>query len=334
MKLLIVTQAIDADHPILSFFLRWVKEFAKHCEEVHVVCLQEGRHDLPDNVIVHSLGKENGGGRLVYLWRFYKYIWSLKGEYDQVFVHMNQIYVILGWPIWSVFRKRISLWYMHGSVPYSLRVAEKLVDKIFTGSPESFRLKSNKVEVTGHGIDTELFKPLDNVEKDLDIITVGRITPSKNLDTLIDLFAEIRKQKNVTLTIVGSSVTDLEMEYETKLKQKVDSMGLADAVKFYGRVAQPDLPEVLNRAKLFVTVAQNGSLDKVVLEAMACGLPVVSMAPGTMSLKLGEGQVSIRKDFVGKCLRFRSSNKQKEPSDYETLKRHNVVNLIPKLIQS
>ena len=58
MKLLIVTQAIDSEHPILGFFHRWVEEFAKHCEHVHVICLQAGKHSLPANVTVHSLGKE------------------------------------------------------------------------------------------------------------------------------------------------------------------------------------------------------------------------------------------------------------------------------------
>ncbi|MCD5381655.1 MAG: hypothetical protein LR008_03730, partial [Candidatus Pacebacteria bacterium] len=106
MKLLIITQVLDTEHPILGFFHRWVEEFAKHCEQVHVICLQEGRHDLPDNVTVHSLGKEShqtGGAtlkrtegtgkvvprvlsrlitKLTYILRFYKLIWQLRHEYD------------------------------------------------------------------------------------------------------------------------------------------------------------------------------------------------------------------------------------------------------------
>ena len=56
-RLLITTQAVDLDDPVLGFFHRWIEEFAKHCESISVICLKEGRHDLPDNVHVYSLGK-------------------------------------------------------------------------------------------------------------------------------------------------------------------------------------------------------------------------------------------------------------------------------------
>ena len=213
MKLLIVTQVVDKNHPILGFFHRWIEEFAVHCEQVSVICLQAGAHDLPPNVQVYSLGKEEGKGRIVRLFRFYKYLWTLRHEYDRVFVHMNQIYVILGAPIWRTLSKKINLWYMHGSVSLSLKIAEKLTDKIFTGSTESFRLKSSKVVVTGHGIDTAHFAP-QVVAKTTDLITVGRITKSKNLETLIDILKVLRETHPVTLTIVGKSVTQNEHDYE------------------------------------------------------------------------------------------------------------------------
>lgn len=49
MKLLIVTQALDQAHPILGFFHRWIEEFAKHFEHIHVIALQYGKSDLPYN---------------------------------------------------------------------------------------------------------------------------------------------------------------------------------------------------------------------------------------------------------------------------------------------
>ena len=57
MRLLILTQKVDINDDILGFFHRWIEEFAKRCEKVIVICLQEGRHDLPSNVKVLSLGK-------------------------------------------------------------------------------------------------------------------------------------------------------------------------------------------------------------------------------------------------------------------------------------
>ena len=332
MKLLIITQVIDKDHPVLGFFHRWVEEFAVHCEHVHVICLQKGIFDLPVNVTVHSLGKEDGVSRVEYLYRFYKNIWKLRHEYDSVFVHMNQIYVLLGAPLWRLLGKRIRLWYMHGSISFSLRIAELFVDKIYTGSPESFRLKSSKVTVTGHGIDTQRFAPQDQ-PKTVDIITVGRITASKNLLTLIDALSALRQSYLATLTIVGVGMTEEERQYEATLKKKIADLNLTAAVTFSGKVAQADLPSVLNQAKVFVTTAQNGSLDKAVLEAMACGLPVVSMAAGTVSLPLGRSQVSTSPELVAELKKVLESDTNTK-MDYVDFVRqnHSLKSLIPKIL--
>ena len=332
MKILILTQVVDINHPILGFFHRWLEEFAKNCEQVSVICLQKGEYNLPDNVAVYSLGKENGDSKVSYLVNFYKLIWKLRDEYSGVFVHMNQIYVILGAPFWRAAGKRIGLWYMHGSVSTSLRIAEKLTNKIFTGSPESFRLRSKKIVVTGHGIDVDRFSPQSTV-KDIDLITVGRITESKNLLTLIDVLKELRSENQVTLSIIGISVTEEEIQYKKKLEIHIDNLGLKESVKFLGKIPQVELPQYLNRAKIFVTVAQNGSLDKAVLEAMACGLPVVSMAPGTASLSLRENQVSNQSNFttqVRSVLELRKFSNQE--NIHVVTESHSIKTLIPKII--
>ena len=61
MRLLIVTQKVDREDDLLGFFHQWIIEFAKHCESVTVICLEEGSHRLPSNVRVFSLGKERCG---------------------------------------------------------------------------------------------------------------------------------------------------------------------------------------------------------------------------------------------------------------------------------
>ena len=110
MKLLIITQKVDRDDPILGFFHRWIEEFAKHCENIIVICLEKGEYNLPKNVQVLSLGKEERESRLAYIKRFYSYIWHKRKEYDSVFVHMNQEYVLLGGFFWKAMRKRVILW--------------------------------------------------------------------------------------------------------------------------------------------------------------------------------------------------------------------------------
>ena len=332
MKFLIVTQVVDENHPILGFFHRWIEEFAKHCEHVHVICLQEGHHSLPPNVTVHSLGKEEGKGRLQYLIRFYKLIWQLRHDYDQVFIHMNQIYVILGAPLWRSLGKRIKFWYMHGAKSWSLRLAAALAQVIYTGSRESFPLKSRKVVVTGHGIDTDHFLPRESI-KTTDLVTVGRITASKNLGLLIEAVAELQSAYPVTLTIVGAPQTESERAYYEALQQSVSANHLENKIIFKGKLIQRDLPNVLGSAKVFVTAATNGSLDKAVLEAMAVGLPVVSMAPGTASLPLGSAQTKDKVGFVEELKKVLESGVTFIPEHVAYVKAsHSLSALIPKLL--
>lgn len=334
MKLLICTQALDTNHPILGFFHNWVLEFSKHCEEVHVVCLQKGNYDLPENVFVYSLGKENKEGRLTYLLRFYSTIWKLRNRYDNVFVHMNQIYAILGFPLWKVYGKKVGLWYMHKSVTRSLKIAEKLVSVIFTGSPESFRLPSKKVFVTGHGIDTDRFVRQE-VQKDIDLITVGRLSRSKNIHAVIDIFIDVQKQlPSVNLSIVGGAVSDDEKAYEAELKQYVEDKHLSEAVHFVGSITQSELPMYLSRAKVFVHTALNGSLDKATLEPLSIGLPLISMAEGTSSLPLAKWHVQDHAAFVAEVILVLETDTSVHTAFLKEYvqKEHSMKALIPKIL--
>src|SRR3989338_2534636 len=124
MRLLIITQAVDNNDPVLGFFVSWIRELSKRFESVDVICLREGTHSLPANVSVHSLGKENLEienwklkilRRPLYIMRFYRYAWSLRRSYDAVFVHMNQEYVLLGAILWKLLGKRVYMWRNHYS---------------------------------------------------------------------------------------------------------------------------------------------------------------------------------------------------------------------------
>ena len=130
MKLLILTQKVDRRDPILGFFHRWIEEFAKHYEQMIVICLQKGEFDLPKNVRVRSLGKEEKLGRWQYLIRFYKYIWQERKNYDAAFVHMNQEYVLLSWKFWKLWGKKIFLWRNHAQGNILTRLAVLFSNKI------------------------------------------------------------------------------------------------------------------------------------------------------------------------------------------------------------
>jgi glycosyltransferase involved in cell wall biosynthesis len=286
MKLLIMTQVLDREHPVLGFFHRWVEEFAQRCDSIEVICLELGTHHLPSNVTVHSLGKEAGKGRLTYLLRFYTLLWSRRHYYDTVFVHMNHIYIILGALPWRLLRKRIGLWYAHGALPRMLHVATLLTHVVFTSTKEGFRIDTKKRVIVGQGIDTVQFVPGPPVANTTPaLVTVGRISPSKNISTLLEACARLQQQGIAYhFTIVGSALTPQEKRYEARMRARVKTLGLDEWVTWLGPVANHNLPGVLQASDIFIHDGATNSLDKSLLEAALCGCVVVSSNPAYKSV--------------------------------------------------
>ena len=266
MRVLLITQTVDVNDPILGFFVRWIEEFAKQCERVEVICLEEGNYSLPENVRVHSLGKERDTGRLMRVGNFYRFIWRQRKEYDVVFVHMNPEYVILGGLFWRVWNKKIALWYTHKSVNLKLRLAALLSNVIFTASAESFRLRTKKLHVMGHGIDEEFFSPDERIMRGTAVLSAGRLSPTKRNDLIIQAAEHFPNE----VLIVGDGPERHHLE------NLAEQRSLVSRVHFLGARTQEQLREEYQKAGMFIHTSETGSLDKVVLEALACGLPVIT----------------------------------------------------------
>ncbi len=285
MRLLITTQAVDLDDPILGFFHRWLEEFAKHCDTVEVICLKQGRHDLPANVHVHSLGKEDGVSRVKYLLNFYRYIFSL--HYDAVFVHMNPEYVVLAGWWWRLSGRRVVLWYVHRARNVRLRIAVFFANTVLSTARESITLASPKIRIVGHGIDVEKFssqplKPFD--ARALKIVSVGRITPIKHLETIIDALALLREQDVLArLDLIGEPSVGSDRDYKEKLTALIEKHGLQEQVSFLGPIKNPEMPAVYPRYDLSVNACPTGGIDKAVLESMASGVIVLVCNEGFRS---------------------------------------------------
>lgn len=278
MNVLILTQKIDKNDPILGFFHQWVEEFAKRCERVIVICLQKGAYDLPANVEVLSLGKEEGRSRFKYIFRFYTYIWRERKNYDTVLVHMNPEYVVLGGFLWRYFGKKVALWYTHKRVDLKLRTAEKLAHIVFTASKESFRLASKKVRIMGHGINTMMFRCGERAQhEELRLVTVGRVTPAKGLEMMVDACEELLGRGiSFSFDIIGES-SATEKAYEKHLRETMRKRGLSESVRFLGSMNHAKIAKTLCSYDVFLHASVGtGSLDKAPLEAMCAGVPVVS----------------------------------------------------------
>ncbi len=343
MKLLICTQKVDSEDPILGFFHEWIKEFAEHCEKLTIICLEKGESDLPENVQVLSLGKEEGINRFKYILRFYKYIWKYRQNYDAIFVHMNPKYICLGGIFWRIWRKKVSLWYMHRKVDLKLKFAEKLTNIVFSGTKESFKLKTKKLKVTGHGINLDKFlyeyKKL-NKEK-LCFINTGRLSSIKRVEDLIE-FAKKVKDENIDFNfeIIGAFTDN---KYEIKIKSLVQKYDLKENINFVGVVSNQKINKYLREADIFIHCGETSSLDKAFLEAMASGTFVFSNVESSRNI-LKENNLELLTynnleelvDNLNELLNLREEEQKAISLKLREIveKDHNLKKLIKKIIDN
>jgi len=338
MKLLIITQKVDINDDNLGYFHSWLEKLAEKAD-IFVIGNYVGKYDLPENVKVFSLGKERRVDRLVKIFKYQWFLLKLLPRVNGVFFHMCPEYVLGAHLLPKIFRKKTLLWYTHKSVNWKLKLAEKLVDKIFTASKESFRLPSKKVEITGHGIDVNKFKSQKSKVKSdkFTIITVGRIAEIKNLHLLIEV-ASILKNKNrnfnFEIKIAGSPILESDKIYFEKLKEKIQEKKLDDIIKFVGPISNKYIGEFYQNGDLFINLSDTGSLDKAILEAMACGLKILTSNEAFKNILPEENFTKNEPKEVAEKIEnlAKSPNMNKDKFIDYVSANHGIDNLVKKII--
>ena len=124
------------------------------------------------------------------------------------------------------------------------------------------------------------------------VLAVGTLEPRKNLTTLLEAFARLRRDGEVDadlrLVLAGARGWLDEPIFAT-----VRSLGLEDAVRFTGFVDDADLPAVYSGAALFVFPSLHEGFGLPLLEAMACGVPVVTSNISSMPEVAGDAAVLV-----------------------------------------
>jgi len=269
MKLLVFTQALDYNDPVLGFFHRWIIELSKHYERVTVVCLYLGAHELPSNVEIYSLGKEVNTSRAGRVRRFFSYIRRFKNDYDAVFVHMNQEYVLLGGWLWRRWGKKVYLWRNHWAGNRLTDIAAGFCTKVFCTSKYSYTARYPKSVIMPVGVDTDAFDRMPEIPRDpRAILFLGRIAPAKKPDLLLRALTLLKAQGVTFSASFYGPVLLRDEPYKRSLEES--AAGLDDAAHFYPGVRNSATPQIYNRHSIFVNCSGSGMLDKTIFEAMAC----------------------------------------------------------------
>lgn len=139
------------------------------------------------------------------------------------------------------------------------------------------------LQVIPDGVDTSVFTlaPDDSRPLPDQILFVGVIRPVKGVDVLLNAMRLlIDRGRRLRLILVGESFyASYRREYE-RLRQMADELGLAGQVEFAGRKPLPELVRYMQQSALLVLPSRQESLGMVLVEALACGTPVVATRCG------------------------------------------------------
>ncbi|PPD21499.1 MAG: glycosyl transferase family 1 [Methylobacter sp.] len=148
--------------------------------------------------------------------------------------------------------------------------------------------QADKIKVIGNGVDTEVFHPVDKLQArrslELDeqakvLISVGGLVERKGFHRVLEILPELLKSyPDLVYLIVGGDSP--EGNIRSRLEQQVESLGLTKQVRFLGAKPSYELKTALSAADVFVLATANEGWANVFLEAMACGLPVITTDVG------------------------------------------------------
>ncbi len=154
----------------------------------------------------------------------------------------------------------------------------------------SHALKSAPVpiEVVPNAIDLSVFRPPLNKPPSniIRLLYVGRLVASKTPEVLIEAIDLLKQQETLpfVLELVGDGAQ------RSLLEQMIIQRGLSKQVVFSGWVGHPALIEHYRQADIFVTATTWEGMPNTVLEAMACGLPIVGTSAPGMDQLVGDGK--------------------------------------------
>ena len=189
-------------------------------------------------------------------------------------------------------------WYMrllihrwHGFLRMQKRVAKRL-NAVVTVSEASaidiaadFAVKPEAIRVMPLGVDIDVFRPLSGVEREAFrlMTTASADAPLKGLPVLLKAMAVLRpKFPALTLTLIGKPKADGEA------RRLIDALGLEDAIDYRHGISTEEMVACYAKATVAVVPSLYEGFGLPAIEAMACGVPLVSTNGGALPEVVGE----------------------------------------------
>jgi glycosyltransferase involved in cell wall biosynthesis len=170
-----------------------------------------------------------------------------------------------------LYMKNVGKWVLKSAdriICYTQMEKDKLVDML--------KIDSEKISVIPNGVDTDLFHPDPDTDKRsnqsnaITILWVGRFVRGKGVDYIIQAAKILVKEcPNLKILLVGDGPS------KGKIKGLIEKFDLNKNVIINENIANENMPGVYQKSDMFVLPSLNEGVPKTLLEAMACGKPVV-----------------------------------------------------------
>lgn len=264
---------------------RWVARGNK----VTIFCGNDGkcpRYEIVDGVEVIR----RGGFYFVYIWAFFYYIFRFRGQYDVIIDCENGIPFFT--PLFTAEKKFLLIHHVHQEVflrslvrPLALFATFlelKVMPFVYkhiqiitvsnSSKEEILRTGITKIDpiVVHNGIDLTKFAPHKKSEKPL-MLYLGRLKAYKSVHVFIKAAKEVLARiPHAEFVVAGDG------EEKTNLMRLTKSLGIEEKVRFLGKVSESEKIELYQQAWLFVHPSMMEGWSLGIIEANACGTPVLA----------------------------------------------------------
>lgn len=232
-----------------------------------------------------------GGTFTVYVFAILNYFTKFRGKYDIIVDCENGIPFFM--PLFAKEQVILLIHHVHQDIfrqflTFPLNIIAKIMEgklmpivyqdkPIITVSESSKReilalgfTKEENIEIIPNGVTRSMFVDYPKTDHP-SFVYLGRLKEYKNIDVAINAFAKVLKiHKSARLEIVGTG------EMYEKLARLVDTLGIAQAVTFYGRVSEKEKAQILSRSWAAIQPSQMEGWGITVIEANAAGTPVIA----------------------------------------------------------
>ena len=154
---------------------------------------------------------------------------------------------------------------------------------------KAFAIPPDKFRVVANGINTDIFHPLPEVEREDNriMVTNSADTPLKGLRYLIEAVVSIRKTRNISLTVIGKPKENGVIE------NLVSELGAQEYITFTGRIDDDEFARYYAQTTMAVVPSIYEGFGLPAGEAMACKVPVISTTGGALPEVVGDAGILV-----------------------------------------